>query len=218
MNDVIIDQLSELGVVPVIVIEDPEDAVPLAEALLRAGLPGLEVTYRTAAAGEALDRIRSRFPDLFLGAGTVLTVEQAREARDRGARFIISPGLDVRVVEFCLDQGLTPFPGVCSPTEIQTAVGLGLKVLKLFPAEALGGLKYLRSVAGPFPQVRFIPTGGVNTENLPAYLACDRVIACAGTWIARKEWLREKRFDLVEKEAAEAVKIVHRVHQGGARA
>ncbi len=214
MNDAIINQLGELGVVPVIVIENPEDAVPLTEALMRAGLPGLEVTFRTPAAADAIERIRHHFPDLLLGAGTVLTTEQVRRAQDSGARFIISPGLDVKVVEFCLERGLTTFPGVCSPSEIQTAIGLGLSVLKLFPSEALGGLKYLKSVSGPFPTIRFIPTGGVNARNLADYLKFDRVLACAGTWIARREWLRDKRFDLIAKEAAEAVRIVRSVQQG----
>ncbi|MEJ2079892.1 MAG: bifunctional 4-hydroxy-2-oxoglutarate aldolase/2-dehydro-3-deoxy-phosphogluconate aldolase [Acidobacteriota bacterium] len=218
MNDAIIDQFGELGVVPVIVIEDPEDAVPLAEALMRAGLPALEVTFRTAVAAEALERIKRRFPDLFLGAGTVLTAEQVRKARDSGASFVISPGLDARLVEFCLEQGLTPFPGVCSPSEIQAALGLGLNVLKFFPSEAMGGLEYLRAVSGPFPMVRFIPTGGINTRNLADYLSFDRVLACAGTWIARRQWLSQKRFDLIEKEAAEAVRIVGTVRQGGNRA
>jgi 2-dehydro-3-deoxyphosphogluconate aldolase / (4S)-4-hydroxy-2-oxoglutarate aldolase len=218
MNNAIIDQVGELGVVPVIVIENPEDAVPLAEALLRAGLPALEVTFRTPAAAEALERIKRHFPEFFLGAGTVLTTDQVRQAQDSGASFIISPGLDVEVVEFCLEQGLTPFPGVCSPTEIQRALGLGLSVLKFFPSEALGGLKYLKSVSGPFPMIRFIPTGGVNAQNLADYLKFDRVLACAGTWIARREWLREKRFDLIAKEATEAVRIVRGVRQGGDRA
>lgn len=218
MNNAIIDQFGELGVVPVIVIEDPEGAVPLAEALMRAGLPALEVTFRTAVAAEALERIKRHFPEFFLGAGTVLTTEQVRQAQDSGASFIISPGLDVKVVEFCLERGLTPFPGVCSPTEIQTALGLGLSVMKFFPSEALGGLKYLKSVSGPFPMVRFIPTGGVNTRNLAEYLKFDRVLACAGTWIARREWLREQRFDLIAQEAAEAVRIVRSVRQGANRA
>lgn len=218
MNDVIIDQIRRFGVVPVIVIEDPEDAVPLAEALVRAGLPTLEVTFRTAATCESLERIRRSFPDLLLGAGTVLTTEQVRQAQDHGAQFIISPGLDVDVVEFCLERDLLTFPGISSPSEIQTALRLGVSILKLFPSEALGGLKYLRSISGPFPTVRFIPTGGVNTGNLADYLRFDRVLACAGTWIARKEWLREKKFDLIEKEAAEAVRIVRSVQQEAHRA
>jgi 2-dehydro-3-deoxyphosphogluconate aldolase/(4S)-4-hydroxy-2-oxoglutarate aldolase len=218
MNDAIIDQLGELGVIPVIVLDDAEDAVPLAEALLNAGMPALEVAFRTDATADALGRISRRFPDLLLGAGTVLTVDQARQAGERGARFIISPGLDAEVVEFCLDQGLVPLPGVSSPTEIQAALRLGVDVLKLFPMEALGGLEYLKAVSAPFPKVRFIPTGGVNTANLADYLTFPRVLACAGTWIARRQWLAEKRFDLIEREAARVVRTVAEVRQGGDRA
>ena len=211
MKDAIINQLGQLGVIPIIVMRDVEDAVPVAEALVGAGLPTLEVTYRTAAAGQSLERIRGRFPELLLGAGTVLTLDQAKEARDCGAQFIISPGLDPKMVEYCLGNDLVPLPGVSSPTEIQTAVGLGLTALKLFPAELLGGIRYLESVVGPFPMVRFIPTGGVHTGNLETYLSRSEVLACAGTWIARKDWLQAKRFDLIERAAAHALEIVRGV-------
>jgi 2-dehydro-3-deoxyphosphogluconate aldolase/(4S)-4-hydroxy-2-oxoglutarate aldolase len=214
MNESIINRIEGLGVFPIIVIDRASDVIPLGHALLRAGLPCAEVTFRTEAAAEAIQSFSNEFPDMLLGAGTVLQVGQAKAAIEAGATFMVAPGFNPRVVDYCLEQGVTIFPGVCTPTEIETAAAKGLTVLKFFPSEAMGGLSYLKAVSAPLSMVRYIPTGGVNLQNLPDYLAFDLVLACAGTWIVRKNWLAEGRFDLIEKEAANAMEVVRKVRGG----
>lgn len=214
MKESITNKIERLGVFPIIVIDRASDAVPLGEALLKAGLPCAEVTFRTAAAAEAIRTLSKEFPEMLLGAGTVLKVEQADAAVEAGATFMVTPGFNHQVVDHCIQQGIEIYPGVCTPTEIDTAVTKGLEVLKFFPAEAMGGLSYLKAVSAPLSMVRYIPTGGVNLQNFPDYLAFDKVLACAGTWIVKKNWLAEGRFDLIEKEAANAVEVVKRVRGG----
>ncbi len=218
MSNTIIQKLEEMGVFPIIVIDDPDDAEPLGEALLKAGMPCAEVTFRTPAAAAAIDRLGRRFPQLLLGAGTVLKIDQAKQAKELGVQFILSPGFNPKVVDYCLGEGLTVFPGVCTPSEIEAAMDHGLTVLKFFPAEAMGGLNYLKAISAPLSMVRFLPTGGVNLQNLPAYLEFKQTLACAGTWIARKEWLKQKRFDLIAKEASQALEVVRTVREGGLHA
>ena len=150
---------------------------------------------------------------MLLGAGTVLQVEQVDQAIDAGARFILAPGFNPAVVDYCLAQDVPVFPGVCTPTEVEAALGKGLNVLKFFPAEAMGGVNYLKAISAPLSMVRYLPTGGVNLKNLSDYLNFDRVLACAGTWIARKDRLREKRFDLIEEDAAKAVSLVAQIRK-----
>lgn len=214
--DGVAERLSEVRVIPVIVIDDPEDAAPLANALVEGGLPAAEVTFRTPRAAEALRVLRETQPGMLAGAGTVLTPPQAREAIDAGAEFIVSPGLNPRVVDFCLEREVPVFPGVCTPTEIEMALERGLEVLKFFPAEPMGGLAFLRAICGPYPVLRFIPTGGVIESNLGEYLAFPKVVACGGSWMAPQGWIREKRFDRIREETARAVHVVHRAT--GARA
>jgi len=211
MKESITNKIQALGVFPIIVLDHVADVVPLGEALLRAGLPCAEVTFRTAAAAEAISTFSRAFPDMLLGAGTVLTVDQADAAIDAGATFMVTPGFNHQVVDHCLAKGVNIYPGVCTPTEMDTAVSKGLTVLKFFPAEAMGGLSFLKAVSAPLSMVRFIPTGGVNLENFPDYLAFEKTLACAGTWIVKKNWLVEGRFDLIEQEAANAVGVVRRV-------
>jgi 2-dehydro-3-deoxyphosphogluconate aldolase/(4S)-4-hydroxy-2-oxoglutarate aldolase len=213
----VLSRIDELGVVPVIVIDDPENADELAVALTDGGLPCAEVTFRTAAAGDALRRMANHRPDLLLGAGTVLSVAQAEEALDAGARFIVSPGLDPELVAFCQERSVPVIPGVATPTEIQHALGLGLEVLKLFPAGTLGGVKYLKAVSAPFPQLRFIPTGGVSADNMADYLALPSVAAVGGSWIAPKGWIAEGAFERIRESAAAAVKSVEVVRSGGGK-
>ena len=214
MKESITDKIRDLGVFPIIVIDRVADVVPLGEALLRAGLPCAEVTFRTEAAAEAIRTLSREFPDMLLGAGTVLKVEQADAAVDAGATFMVTPGFNHQVVDHCLEKGINIYPGVCTPTEMDTAVSKGLTVLKFFPAEAMGGLSFLKAVSAPLSMVRFIPTGGVNLQNFPDYLAFDKTLACAGTWIVRKNWLADGRFDLIEQEAANAVGVVKKVRGG----
>jgi 2-dehydro-3-deoxyphosphogluconate aldolase/(4S)-4-hydroxy-2-oxoglutarate aldolase len=214
MAKTIIERIEEMGVFPIIVIDRPADARPLGEALLEAGLPSAEVTFRTSAAAEAIHILSSEFPDLLVGAGTVLNEEQAQSAVDAGAQFILAPGFNSAVVDFCSRQDVVAFPGVCTPTEIEAALRKGLTVLKFFPAEAMGGLAYLKAVSGPLAQARFVPTGGVNLENLPEYLRFEKVLACAGTWIVKKAWLNEGDFNRIRQEAEAAVRVVKEVRGG----
>ncbi len=199
--------LARVRIVPVIVIDDPSNAVPLARALSDAGIPCAEITFRTATAAEALRCITAEFPDLLVGAGTVLTPEQAAWAKAAGARFVVSPGFNPRVVDYCLTHDLAVYPGVCTPTDIESALGRGLRVLKFFPAEPIGGLPYLKAIAAPYGDVDFIPTGGINASNLASYLAFKRVLACGGSWLAPAEWIAERRFDRISEEARKASAI-----------
>lgn len=214
MNTTITRQIEQLGVFPIIVIEDAADASRLGETLLAAGLPCAEVTFRTAAAESAINALAKGFPDLLVGAGTVLSVEQAQRAIDAGARFMLAPGFNPTVVDFCLERNVSIYPGICTPTEIEAAMAKGLKVLKFFPSESMGGLEYLRAVSAPLSMVRYIPTGGINLENLPDYLNFDRVLACAGTWIVKKQWLKDKDYDRIRREAEKAVAVVKSVRGG----
>jgi len=211
MNTTVTQQIEQLGVFPIIVIEDATDATRLGETLLSAGLPCAEVTFRTEAAEEAIRILAEGFPDLLVGAGTVLSVEQAQKAIDAGAKFLLSPGFNPSVVDFCLSQDVEIYPGICTPTEIEAAMAKGLRVLKFFPAGSMGGVRYLQAVSAPLSMVRYIPTGGVNLQNLPDYLNFDKVLACAGTWIVKKQWLKDKDFDRIRKEAEKAVAVVKKV-------
>lgn len=203
-----LEGLRQLRLVPVLVVEDPKDAAPLADALAAGGLPCAEVTFRTAAAGEAIRRMVDAQPDMLVGAGTVLTPAQADEAVSAGARFIVSPGFNPAVVDHCLERGIPIYPGVCTPTEIEAALQKGLKVLKFFPAEPAGGLAFLKAISAPYSMVEFIPTGGINAGNLTTYLSFRSIIACGGSWMAPGEWIRSGAFDRIEEETAKAVRII----------
>ena len=203
-----IERAREIGIIPVVSIPKLEDAMPLAGALLEGGLPCAEITFRTAAAAEAIAGIRSRFPEIFLGAGTVLTIEQAETAISAGAEFIVSPGTNPAVVDYCLLKGVTIFPGVCTPTEIEMALSKGVDTLKFFPAEPMGGVKFLRAICAPYRNVRFIPTGGIDTKNIGQYLALPQVVACGGSWMVKPELFEAGDFAKVKKLAAEAVALV----------
>jgi 2-dehydro-3-deoxyphosphogluconate aldolase/(4S)-4-hydroxy-2-oxoglutarate aldolase len=215
--DAIIEALGKIGVVPVIKIDDAADAVPLAEAVGRGGMPCVEITFRTDAAEEAMRRIAGELPGTLLGAGTVLTAEQIDRARDAGARFIVTPGFNPRVVAHALKLGMTIIPGCSSPTDIEQALELGLGVVKFFPAEQSGGLDYLKAVAAPYAQARFVPTGGIGAANLAKYLAFAPVLACGGSWMAKEDLVKARNFDRVTELCAEAVKIVAEVRNGGGR-
>lgn len=206
--------LRQWRIVPVIVIDDPLDAAPLAHALLEGGLPCAEVTFRTPQAADALRVIAQECPDVLVGAGTVLTVQQAAQACESGARFIVTPGFNPAVVDYCLDHAIPLFPGVCTPTEVDAALNKGLDVLKFFPAEPMGGAPFLKAISAPYSMVKFIPTGGVNLNNLSAYLSLGCVLACGGSWLAPREWVRAKEFDRIRQETGRAVQTVRQLTGG----
>ena len=214
-HSAVLERFAAMRVLPVIVIDDPDDALPLARALIDGGLPCAEVTLRTPRAVEALRRIVGELPDMLVGAGTVLTPGQAAEARGAGARFIVAPGFNPGMVEFCQSVNLPVFPGVCTPTEIEMALGAGLSVLKFFPAEPIGGLPFLKAVAAPYTTVSFMPTGGIGPSNLASYLAFPRVVACGGSWMAPNDWIAAGQFDRIRDTTRAAVAIANSVAAGG---
>lgn len=204
----IVARLRQLRLVPVIVIDNPASAPALGRALADGGLPCAEVTFRTAGAKEALARLTGECPDILAGAGTVLTPAQAKQACDAGAQFIVAPGLNPSVVQYCLESNIPVFPGVATPTEIETALSLGLQVLKIFPIESLGGLPYLKAISAPYTGVEFMPTGGISLQNITSYLSFPKVVACGGSWIAPADVIAAERFDRVTEEAQKAVDVV----------
>ncbi|MGE5313353.1 MAG: bifunctional 4-hydroxy-2-oxoglutarate aldolase/2-dehydro-3-deoxy-phosphogluconate aldolase [Acidobacteriota bacterium] len=207
MHDVL-KQIGLLGIVPVIAIEDANDAEPLAQALIDGGLPCAEVTFRTAAAKDAISRIAKKFPDMALGAGTVLTVDQVKAAVDCGAKYIISPGLNPKTVEYCVANGIPVTPGVATPSEVEQALGFGLEVVKFFPAEQAGGLPFLKAMSAPYKQVKFIPTGGIEEKNLLSYLMFPSVLACGGSWMVKTEMISAKQFEQIRLLTEQAVKTM----------
>jgi len=214
-HSAVVERFATMRILPVIVIDDPDNAIPLARALNDGGLPCAEITLRTPRALEALRRIASELPEMLIGAGTVLTPAQAAEARAAGARFAIAPGFNAGVVEFCQSVDLPVFPGVCTPTEIEMALGAGLTVLKFFPAEPVGGLAFLKAVAAPYTTVSFIPSGGIGPSNLASYLTFPRVVACNGSWLAPNDWIAAGQFDRIRDTTRAAVSIVSAVAAGG---
>lgn len=195
-------------VLPLIVIDDPRNAAPLAQALSTGGLPCAEVAFRTPAASEALRRMREADDSILAGAGTILSPKQAAEAKDAGAQFIISPGFNPRVVDWCQEHDVPVFPGVCTPTEIEAALEKGLTVLKFFPAEAFGGVSALKVISGPYPFVRFIPTGGLTVSSLGPYLALKNVVAIGGSWMTPQDWIAAAKFDRIRAEVEATVAAV----------
>ncbi len=204
----VLSRLRQIKIIPVIVIENADDAIPLASALTEAGLPCAEITFRTAAGVESLRRIAAEFPEMLVGAGTVLTPQQAEEARQAGAKFVVSPGSNARVVDHCLEQGIPIYPGVCTPTEVEGVLEKGITVAKFFPAEPMGGLAFLKALCGPYPMMEFMPTGGINASNIGQYLSFEKVVACGGSWMAPAEWIRAKQFDRIRQETERAVQAV----------
>jgi 2-dehydro-3-deoxyphosphogluconate aldolase/(4S)-4-hydroxy-2-oxoglutarate aldolase len=204
----VLEQIYLVGLVPVIAIEHPDSAEPLARALLDGGLPSAEVTFRTAAAQESIRRIAKTFPTILLGAGTVLTIDQVKSASDCGAKYIVSPGLNPKIVEYCLANSLPVTPGVATPSDVEVALDLGLEVVKFFPAEATGGLAYLKALSGPYGKMRYIPTGGINETNLLEYLKFPKTFACGGSWMVKPELIKAKKFDRIREITAEAVRLM----------
>jgi 2-dehydro-3-deoxyphosphogluconate aldolase/(4S)-4-hydroxy-2-oxoglutarate aldolase len=205
--DEIIALFGNIKIIPVITIEDVEDAILLAEALIAGGLPCAEITFRTSAAAEVISKLADR-TDINTGAGSVLTVDQTKLAVDKGARFIVSPGFNPKVVKYCLDNKIPVFPGACTPSDFTLGVEHGLPILKVFPAETLGGLPTLKAMSAPFPMLKFIPTGGINAQNIKEYLQFPQVFACGGSWMVKKELIRGKKFGEIQRLVSEAVSLV----------
>ena len=203
----ITEQIQNLAVVPVVVLEDTEDALPLAKALCEGGLPCAEVTFRTDAAEESIKIMTEAFPDMLVGAGTVLTAEQVDQAVKAGAKFIVIPGFDPEIVDYCILKDIPVFPGCITPSEVAQAVKRGLKVIKFFPAEQFGGIAAIKALAAPYTDIKFMPTGGINPKNLENYLSDDKIIACGGSWMVKGNLIKEGRFDEIRILTAEAVKL-----------
>ena len=207
MNEVL-EKIQEIGIVPVVVLDDAKDAAPLAKALCEGGLPCAEVTFRTAAAEEFIRIMSEQFPEMLVGAGTVLTTEQVDRAVAAGAKFIVSPGMNPRIVKYCVEKGILITPGCANPSDIEQALENGLDVVKFFPAEPAGGLKMIKAMAAPYVGVKFMPTGGINQNNVRDYLAYDRILACGGSWMVKGDMVAAGEFDKIKELAAEAVEIV----------
>ena len=205
MNDMM-KELYSIGLIPVIKIENPDDAVPLAKALIDGGLPAAEITFRTACAAEAIKNITDAYPEMLVGAGTVLTTEQVDAAIAAGSKFIVSPGLNPKVTSYCLSKGVPMLPGCSNPSDIEAALELGLKTVKFFPAEAAGGLKMLKAMAAPYGQLTFMPTGGINADNLLEYLKFNKIVACGGSFMVKDELVKEKKWDEITALTKDAVK------------
>lgn len=201
----VLNEISKIGIVPVIAISNVDMAVPLAKALIAGGIPCAEVTFRTKEGEESIRRIAREMPDVLLGAGTVLTCEQVDRAIDAGAKFIVSPGFNQKVVDYCIQKGIPITPGCSTPSDMERAIESGLEVVKFFPAEQAGGLAYLKAVSAPYPMLRFMPTGGINPVNLNEYLAFDKIIACGGSWMVKSDLINGGKFDEITAMCKQAV-------------
>ncbi|MDY6400357.1 MAG: bifunctional 4-hydroxy-2-oxoglutarate aldolase/2-dehydro-3-deoxy-phosphogluconate aldolase [Synergistales bacterium] len=207
----IFEQFSKIGIIPVVVLDDAKDAAPLAKVLCENGLPCAEVTFRTAAAEEAIKTMSREFPDMLVGAGTVLTIEQADKAINAGAKFIVAPGLNPKIVQYCLDKSVPVTPGTQTPSEMEQALELGLKVVKFFPAEPSGGLNMIKAVAAAYVDLKFMPTGGINAKNVRDYLAYNKIIACGGSWMVKKDLIAAGEWDKIGAMVREAADIVKEI-------
>ena len=201
----VLEELGNIGIIPVIKIDDKEKAVPLAKALMAGGLPCAEVTFRTDAAEEAISLINREVPEILLGAGTVLNSEQADRAINAGAKFIVSPGFNPKLVSHCIEKNIPVIPGCSSPSDIEAAIELGLDVVKFFPAEQAGGLEYIKAVSAPYTSMKFIPTGGINAKNIAEYIKFNKILACGGSWMVRDDLINAGDFDKITSLCREAI-------------
>ena len=203
----IAEQFYEYGVVPVVVLEEAKDALPLAKALVEGGLPCAEVTFRTEAAEESIRLMSEKYPEMLVGAGTVLTTEQVDRATAAGAKFIVSPGFDPEIVDYCLEKKIPVFPGCITPSEVAQAVKRGLEVVKFFPAEQAGGVAMIKAMAAPYTMVKFMPTGGISAKNLKDYLSFGKILCCGGSWMVKGDMIRNGEFDKIRELTKEAVEL-----------
>ena len=210
MNEVL-EKLGQYGIVPVVVLNDSKDAEPLADALCEGGLACAEVTFRTEAAAESIKIMSEKHPEMLVGAGTVLTIEQVDEAVAAGAKFIVSPGLNPEVVKYCLDKNIAITPGVVTPSEMEQAIELGLNIVKFFPAEPSGGLSMIKAVSAPYTMLKFMPTGGINPGNVKEYLKSDKIFACGGSWMVKGDLVDAGDFDKIKELTKEAADIVKKI-------
>ncbi len=201
-------QVAEKKIVPVVKLDRVEDAKPLCEALCAGGLPVAEITFRTDAAEESIRIAAKEFPQMLVGAGTVVNVEQAKRALDAGASFLVSPGFSPAVTEFAITNNVVIFPGTCTPSEVMMAMDYHLPVVKFFPAKQYGGLDTIKALAAPFPSMKFMPTGGISAANIQEYLAFDKIIACGGSWMVKDSYIKEGNFDKIVELTKEAVGLV----------
>jgi 2-dehydro-3-deoxyphosphogluconate aldolase/4-hydroxy-2-oxoglutarate aldolase len=212
MNEVL-KKIQKIGILPVVVLEDAKDAKPLANALCEGGFPLAEVTFRTSAAKESIEIMSSQFPDMLVGAGTVLSVEQVNEAIKAGAKFIVSPGFDDEVVNYCLENNIPVTPGTCTPSDVQKCYKLGLEVVKFFPAEPSGGLNMIKAIAAPYTTIKFIPTGGIDLNNMSNYLSYEKIFAIGGSWMVKGSLVKNGEFDKIKQMTKEAVERVKEVRK-----
>ena len=201
-------KIYDIGLIPVIKIADPDDAVPLAKALIDGGLPAAEITFRTSCAAEAITRIAKAYPDMLIGAGTVLNAEQADAAIAAGASFIVSPGFNAETVKHCLARGIPMIPGCSTPSDIEAAISLGLDTVKFFPAEAAGGLPMLKAMSAPYGSMHFMPTGGINADNLLSYHKFDKILACGGSFMVKEDLIRDKDWNAITALTRNAVQTM----------
>jgi 2-dehydro-3-deoxyphosphogluconate aldolase/(4S)-4-hydroxy-2-oxoglutarate aldolase len=201
------EQFREYAVVPVVVLDDARDAVPLAEALTEGGLPCAEVTFRTEAAEESIWLMSEKYPEMLVGAGTVLTIEQVDRAVAAGAKFIVSPGFDPEIVDYCLEKKIPVFPGCVTPSEVAQAAKRGMKVIKFFPAEQAGGIARIKAMAAPYTMMEFMPTGGIGVNNLKDYLSFDKILCCGGSWMVKGDLIKNGEFDKIRALTKEAVEL-----------
>jgi 2-dehydro-3-deoxyphosphogluconate aldolase / (4S)-4-hydroxy-2-oxoglutarate aldolase len=211
--DPVIEHIGKFGVVPVVTISQVEETDNLCRALLDGGLGVIEVTFRTDVAKDVIHRISKRHPSMLVGAGTVINIEQAKQAVKAGARFIVTPGFSVPVVDWCISQGIPVTPGIETPSEIIEALTWGLNVVKFFPAEAAGGVQMLRAISAPFRNVMFIPTGGINPKNLTDFLQMPEVLACGGSWLTNRALIENRKFGEITRLSREALDLVRSVRE-----
>ncbi len=205
------DKFEELGVIPVVVLNDVKDALPLAKALVEGGLPCAEVTFRTEAAEESIKQIHAAYPDMLIAAGTVLTTEQVDRAVAAGASIIVSPGFDPEIVDYCISKNIEVCPGIVTPSELAQAVKRGLTRVKFFPAEAAGGLAMIKAMCAAYTTVKIMPTGGISAKNIKEYLACDKIFCCGGSWMVKGDMIKAGEFDKIKEMTEEAVNLVKEI-------
>ncbi|MCF0246712.1 MAG: bifunctional 4-hydroxy-2-oxoglutarate aldolase/2-dehydro-3-deoxy-phosphogluconate aldolase [Ileibacterium sp.] len=206
-----LEKIKQIGIIPVVVLDDAKDALPLGKALLEGGLPCAEVTFRTAAAKECIKILSEAYPDLLVGAGTVLTPAQVDDAIEAGAKFIVSPGTNPKTIQYCKEKGIEILPGTTNPSDIEQALENGVTTVKFFPAEAAGGLKMIKAMSAPYVDVTFMPTGGITADNVRDYLKFNKIIACGGSWMVPKNLVAEGKFDEITRLVKEASEIVKEV-------
>ncbi|MBR1439811.1 MAG: bifunctional 4-hydroxy-2-oxoglutarate aldolase/2-dehydro-3-deoxy-phosphogluconate aldolase [Lachnospiraceae bacterium] len=207
----VLKKFTEVGIIPVVVLNDAKDAEPLGKALMEGGLPAAEVTFRTDAAEESIRIMAEKYPDMLVGAGTVLTIDQVDRAVKAGAKFIVSPGFDPEIVKYCLEKDIPVCPGTQTPTEVIAAYKLGLDHVKFFPAENAGGLSMIKAVGAAMTTMKFMPTGGINAENVVEYLKSDKIFCCGGSWMVKGDMIKAGQFEEIKAKVAEAAAIVKNV-------